>query len=439
MTASVAGRFAKTRVKNLFQSPDSAAEERERSNRAAGRRIAETLGELKGAVMKVGQMASIASDILPAEFSDALSKLQKEAPPMDFEVIAQQIESELGESPDRLFANFERKPFAAASIGQVHRARTDDGRDVVVKVQYPGIDGAVDSDLNQLKLALRASGMLRVSRQALDAGFHELRDRLHEELDYCNEADNVRSFGDFHRQHRWMVIPEVIAERSAKRVLTLTYVGGDSTDTLGRCGYNQDTRDRIGAHLLTMMCSQIFEYGRIHGDPNPGNLAVRKDGSIVLYDFGCVKTLKPEIVQHYRNVMISGIDENYEGVERSLLGLGLRRLAGPKPGTDYYKAWRDAIAPPFLRHEPYDFSTADIHERLVKLIPRAMKHLNSFQVAKEMLFLDRMVGGHYGNLKTIGARVCVPEILFPHLEADSMKPPWRAPHPYPSRGESPHG
>src|SRR5688572_8825696 len=145
LTTRVAGNYAASRVKSWFQSQDDAERSSERSHRRSGELIAATLGELKGAVMKVGQMASTARDLLPKEVADALSALQREAPPMPFEVIGEQIEREFGAPTETLFARFDRVPFASASIGQVHRAVTDDGREVVVKVQYPGVDDAVDS------------------------------------------------------------------------------------------------------------------------------------------------------------------------------------------------------------------------------------------------------------------------------------------------------
>ena len=134
MTASVAGNMAVTKVRSLFQNDEDAEAARAESHRESGNLIAQTLGELKGAVMKVGQMASIAHDVLPKELSEALGKLQREAPPMDYAVIAEQVERELGAPPERLFTRFDREPFAAASIGQVHRATTDDGREVVAMV-----------------------------------------------------------------------------------------------------------------------------------------------------------------------------------------------------------------------------------------------------------------------------------------------------------------
>ena len=223
MTASVTGNFVKGQVKGLFQDKEARERDREALDAANGAKIAKTLGELKGAAMKIGQLASMAKDVLPSEVTSALTSLQREAPPMPFEVIRGQIEAELGSPPELLFERFDPEPFAAASIGQVHRARTDDGREVVCKVQYPGVDTSVDADVAQLKFALRASGLIRFRRQAVDGLFQELRDRLREELDYTNEAENVRRFQRLHQDDPHIITPDVVGERSSGRVLTLTY------------------------------------------------------------------------------------------------------------------------------------------------------------------------------------------------------------------------
>jgi predicted unusual protein kinase regulating ubiquinone biosynthesis (AarF/ABC1/UbiB family) len=424
MTASVARNMAKTRVKALFQSDEDAAAAREESHRESGNRIAKTLGELKGAVMKVGQMASIAQDVLPKELSDALGKLQREAPPMDFEIIAAQIERELGAPPDVLFKRFDHEPFAAASIGQVHRATTDDGREVVVKVQYPGVEDAVDSDLSQLKLALLASGIVDIGRDALNASFKEVRARLHEELDYCNEADNVRLFREFHLtggpeggpRHDFMVLPEVVGERSSKRVLTLSYEPGDQLTELDGLGYSQAERDALGRNLFRMFCSQVFELGIIHADPNPGNFAFRRDGKIVLYDFGCTKQLRPDIMTAYKALIVDGIAERWDEVDEALLQLGVRRPSGPRPDNEFYKRWRDTFADPFLTVAIFDYGRSTVHDDVVKLIPSSVKRLASFQAATELIFLDRTVVGHYGNMRILASRVPSYTILKGYLD-----------------------
>jgi predicted unusual protein kinase regulating ubiquinone biosynthesis (AarF/ABC1/UbiB family) len=414
MTAQVAGGYAKSRIKAVFQSAEDAQRDRAQTHQKSGELIAKTLGDLKGAVMKVGQMASIARDILPREIAEALGTLQREAPPMPFEVIAEQIENELGTSPHRLFHRFDRTPFAAASIGQVHRALTDDGREVVVKVQYPGVDEAVDSDLSHLKLAFRASGLIRVKKQALDALIAELRKRLREELDYCNEADNVRFFADYYRGHPQVVIPSVVGERSSQRVLTLTYEPGERLEDI--VDFPQDVRDGLGATLFRVMCDQIFNLKVIHADPNPANFAFRRDGRIVFYDFGCVKRLEPDVVAAYRHTINSALTEDYAGVEAGLVRLGARNLEGPPVPLDYYKMWRDILAQPFVSDEPFDYARATMHHDALKHVPGFLaRHVASFSPPAELVFLDRIVVGHYGTMRRLGARGRFRSLLEPHL------------------------
>ncbi len=417
MTAQVAGSYATTRIKSIFQSEEAAETDRKAAHERNGGRIARTLGELKGAVMKVGQMASIAGDILPKELAEALRGLQREAPPVAYEVIAGQIERELGAPPEQLFKRFEREPFASASIGQVHRATTDDGREVVVKVQYPGVDTAVSSDLSQLKLVLKASGLVKVRKQALDEVFREVKARLHEELDYCNEADNVRRFREFHRKHPFVCIPDVVGERSAQRVLTLTYEPGDHISELDERGYPQATRDLLGQHLFKLLIAQLFEFRNLHADPNPGNLAFRPDGTIVLYDFGCVKQIPDAIIQAYGATIRCGLEEDYVGVEAGLRALGVLNPDGPRVELEYYKSWRDLFALPFLGDQTFDFATSTIHDDVIKQVPGALKRIESFQPPSDLVFIDRAIAGHYGNLRKVGARGRFLALLRPYLYA----------------------
>ncbi len=412
MTAHVASSYASSRIKQAFQSEDRAAEERVSQHRRSGERIARTLGELKGAVMKVGQMASIARDFLPAEVAQALSSLQREAPPMPYPVIAAQIERELGGPPEALFDEFHRTALAAASIGQVHRARTDDGRDVVVKVQYPGVDDAVDSDLAHLKIALRASGLVRVPRAALDRVFTEVKARLHEELDYCNEADNVQFFRRAHADDERVVIPDVVGERSSQRVLTLTHEPGHHISELDELDFSQEIRDRLGETLFSIMTNQLFQMHAIHADPNPANFAFRSDGVVVLYDFGCVKHLDIEVMRAYLDTVRASLDERYDAVEAGLLRMGARNPDRPALPPEFYKEWRDIFVEPFAADRAFDYGASDLHHEVVKRIPGFLaRHAASFQPPSELVFVDRVVAGHYGNLKNLRARVNVHRVL----------------------------
>ena len=411
MTASVAGGYARSRVRKALGG-DAEAEDHA-FRRASGERIARTLGELKGAAMKVGQLASAAKDLFPPEVTEALVSLQRDSPPMAYEVIAAQLEQELGRPPEQLFQHFDRSPFAAASVGQVHRARTDDGREVVVKVQYPGVDGAVDSDLSQVRMALRMGGLAKVPKDMLDAMFGELRARLHEELDYCNEADNVRRFHTFHADHPMLLLPEVVGERSSQRVLTMTYVPGRPLSDLDDPAWPQELRDTLGTALGELITRQVFELGAIHGDPNPANFAWREDGRLVVYDFGCVKTLPPEVISSIGDLLRGARDRDYGLLDQAMHDLGPLRPERSIP-PEYDDRWLHAVAPPLLE-EVYDFGCADLSDRLKALVPGVVKRASWWQPAPELVILDRMLAGHYDNLRTMRARVPARQLMLRFL------------------------
>lgn len=423
MTAAVAGDYARGRIKRLVQSEAEARADQAKQLQRMGAHIAGTLGELKGAAMKLGQMASLASDLLPKELAGALQSLQKEAPPVAFEVIEEQIQREFGQPIERLFERFDREPFAAASIGQVHRACVD-GQEVVCKVQYPGVDGAIDSDMRHLKLALLASGMLRLDKKALDAVFSEISARMHEELDYCNESDNVRAFRAFHKRHPFVQVPEVIGHRSAKRVLTLAYVPGDHVRDFDALGYEQADRDRAGLNLWRALESQLYDFGTLHADPNPANFAFKRDGTVIMYDFGCVKQLAPGIADNVRKLVLQALAEDYRGVEDTLRALHVRSASGPRDRevpVAFYKRVRDWLALPFLAvdPEPFDFGHAHLAEEAWSTFgTESLKYVGSFQPSHEMVFLNRVLGGHYGMLRMMRARISVMSLLrarFPEL------------------------
>ena len=401
MTASVVGEYARTKVSGALKSEEARELARVEAHTRAGEQMAQTLGELKGAVMKVGQMASIAGDFLPAEVATALQSLQRDAPPMRFDVIAAQIERELGAAPEVLFASFEEAPFAAASIGQVHRAVTDDGRQVVVKVQYPGVDESCDSDLAQLRFTLKMSGLLgtRAQRAAFDRLFDELQERLHEELDYCLEADNVRLFGDLYKDHPWVVVPQVVGERSAQRVLTLTYEPGDPIQALGEAPYTQEVRDQIGDRMCEIFGDQIFRHHLLHADPNPGNYAFRPDGRLVLYDYGCVKRLEPQIVEAYKEMARAMVAQDYARLDAMMIKLGARVPELPAVPPEFYARWRRVLLEPFIASETYDYHTSTVHEEARQHLDSAIEHMEAFQPAPELVFMDRVVLGLHSNFR----------------------------------------
>lgn len=404
VTTSIATRVAGHQVRGVFQSPEQRKREREALMREIGEEVASALGEMKGAVMKVGQIASQMQDILPREVADALSVLQKNSPPMPYETIRAQIVHELGDSPDKLFAQFDIEPFAAASIGQVHRATLDDGREVVVKVQYPAVKESIDSDMKQLRRILRLGGLLKVEPQALDALFAEIKNQLREELDYRQEAENVRTMRAFHDEP-WLVIPDVIAQHSSGKVLTLTFEGGDDLDEVHDSpDYDQATRDLLGKHLFDVMGRQIYELGLMHSDPHPGNFAFRSDGTLVIYDYGAVKRVTADDVVVFRALTRAALAHDYAALEQSLIELGVRKDNDAVVGDAFYAEWLGMLEP-IWSYEPFDYADSRLHLDVAKKAAAASwKYLDAFQPSARVLQMDRLLGGHYWTMKKLGVR-----------------------------------
>src|SRR5690606_16113981 len=182
-----------------------------------------------------------------------------------------------------LFTEFEETPFAAASIGQVHRAVLPSGQRVVVKVQYPDVDENCDSDLKQVRMALKIAGVLNMSKQLQEQLFHEIRQSLHDELDYIKEAHNLQVFGAFHAEDDGLIIPKVIGSHSSRRILTLTEEMGETLTVAAT--WDNAIKQKIAERLFHFSAGQLFGLYRMHCDPHPGNFAFRTDGSLVAYDF----------------------------------------------------------------------------------------------------------------------------------------------------------
>lgn len=300
--ARSATRYAAHRARRTF----AAAERREALDAEFQLRTAEdvaaALGNMKGALMKLGQMASYLDQGLPEPVRDALAQLRSDAPPMAPELAARVIEAELGQAPDRLFAEWDPTPIAAASIGQVHRAVTHDDRAVAVKVQYPGIDAAIRSDLANVGLLFNGMGMAfpGLEPEPLVA---ELRARLVEELDYRREADNLRLFAGFYRGHPFVHIPDPVPELSTGRVLTTDLAIGDTFETV--VASDQARRDHAGEAIYRFVFRSLYRLHAFNGDPHPGNYLFGADGRVTFLDFGLVKRFDPRELAAFSDMVES--------------------------------------------------------------------------------------------------------------------------------------
>ncbi|MCX5467699.1 ABC1 kinase family protein [Acinetobacter nematophilus] len=394
MTASIATKTVSNSIRNFNADEDQKNEARSKLFQDIGIQIADTLGEMKGAVMKVGQIASQYKDIFPPEVARAIAKLQRQAPAMPFIEIKQQVEKELGKPIDQAFLYFDEQPFAAASIGQVHKATMKNGTEVVVKVQYPGVDEACESDLKQVRLALRLMGVLKVDKKLQDRLFKEIQDSLHEELNYEIEAQNLQVFRTFHQAlDTKIIIPKVFNEYSSRRILTLSLEKGESIETAST--WDLDIRNEIGRRLILALGQQIFFLKRFHCDPHPGNFAFREDGSVIIYDFGGVKTLSNEIITHFKALVRAARKQDITAIEQHLTDLDALAETGKFP-EELYKAWLEVLLRPLTTH--YDFAENSAHHDGIKLVKKSLKYWDVFKPSPDTLMVNRTISGQYWNL-----------------------------------------
>ena len=299
LAAGQAARHLGTRAANLGRGEEGKQAALERRNLDAAEQIVAALGTMKGAAMKLGQVMSFLDvGLVPEEqreeFQRKLGELRDAAPKVRFHDMRKVMEAELGESIEDVFDAFETEPVAAASIGQVYRARLHDGRDVAVKVQYPGVAQAVRADMQNLGIILRL--MKRIA-PGLDvkSTAEEIRTRIGDELDYELEAQNQRTLARIFRGHPFIMVPEVISSLSREKVLVTEYVTGLGFDAIKQL--DQETRDRVGEIVFRFFFGCMYRHRQFSGDPHPGNFLLRPDGSVAFLDFGLFKVMPQELIE----------------------------------------------------------------------------------------------------------------------------------------------
>jgi predicted unusual protein kinase regulating ubiquinone biosynthesis (AarF/ABC1/UbiB family) len=309
---------------NLGRSPEDRREADGRRRLHAASHVVEVLGQMKGPAMKVGQMASVWDlwGLPPDEqkqLQAKLGELRDQAPQVAFKEMRKVIEQDLGDRIENVFAEFEPDAAAAASIGQVYRARLHDGREVAVKAQYPHVAGAVHADLQNLGLVLRAAKRFAPGLDPASVA-RELRERISEELDYEHEAQAQRAFARQWRGHPFIVIPNVITSLCRARVLVTEWVDGLGFEQIKQTP--QATRDRVGEIVIRFFFGSLYRFGQFSGDPQPGNFLLRPDGRVAFIDFGMTKHVPRSRVTAELAVLRGGLERDPQGVHPGVAALG---------------------------------------------------------------------------------------------------------------------
>jgi predicted unusual protein kinase regulating ubiquinone biosynthesis (AarF/ABC1/UbiB family) len=318
LAAGQAIRQAGTRAANVGRTAEGRQAALERRHIEAAEQIVAALGTMKGAAMKIGQVMSFLDvGLVPPdyreEFQRKLAALRDAAPTVTFRDMRKVIESELDEKITDVFDEFDEEPVAAASIGQVYRARLTDGRDVAVKVQYPRVAEAVRADMQNLGLILRVVKRIAPGLDVKAVG-DEIRGRIEEELDYELEAQNQRALARIYRGHPFIVVPAVVTSLSRERVLVSEFVAGKGFEEYK--GYDQDQRNRIAEIIFRFYFGCLYRHGQFSGDPHPGNSLLLEDGRMAFLDFGLFKKMPPGTVELELTIARAVIESDKDTIMR---------------------------------------------------------------------------------------------------------------------------
>lgn len=369
----------------------------ERFHERTAERYAELLGHSKGVLMKLGQAMSLVDTSAMgsggfAPYQKAMTRLQADVPPMDPDLVRQIMAAELGSAVGQ-FRAFDEKPLAAASIGQVHRAVLHDGRDVVVKIQYPGVAEAIRDDLANtelaatfLRFAMSASGMKVDVRSTA----REWAERISEELDYRQEAANIAAFDELYRGHPFIRIPQVISEVSTGRVLTMTYLNG--MDWTAAQHADQDLKNTWAEVILRFALGNHRHANLVHADPHPGNYRFHPDGAVGFLDFGCVTVIPEHTRWHFAAMSRAAIDGRIDALRHHMVQLGFLNEDSDITGGELYEWFSPMLYEVLSETQPVTY-TPDTTARTfsVLLDIRDSDHLLArMSVPKEQAFGSRV-------------------------------------------------
>jgi ubiquinone biosynthesis protein len=410
-----------------FRSPAAIDSLARRKNLRNARRIHHAIARLQGLFIKVGQLISIMTNFLPEEFRNELAGLQDQVPPRPYQDVERRLTEELGKGPKELFAEFEERPIASASIGQVHRARLPDGVPVAVKVQYPDIEEIVRIDLRALR---RIFGVISyfVPYQGMESLYGEIRAMVLQELDFRGEADNVERIASQFTARRDVAFPMVHRQLSTARVLTTEWIDGVKMSDRARLNALGIDRAALARKVVQAYCQQIFTDGVYHADPHPGNLLVRKaptgEVSIVFLDFGAVAEVSPRMRRGIADLIQAGIARDTHRVVQAMKEMGfIARGADPaifdKVIDFMHQKFQEEIQLDSFSLKDVKFNPERSLENLADLrrMDVSIRDLaDHFHVPKEWILLERTVLLLMGLCTDLDPTLNPMHVIRPYLE-----------------------
>lgn len=383
---------------------------------ANAHKLAAELARMRGAAMKVGQLLSMdAGDLLPPDFAAVLARLRADARPMPARQLKTVLSAAWGQRWLSRFSRFDARPLAAASIGQVHRAIARDGRDLAIKVQFPGVRESIDSDVDNVGALIRLSGLLPAGvdiRPLLEAA----KTQLHEEADYHAEAAALAGFHDWRAEDPDFRTPRPHADFTTGEILAMDFIPSRPLEALDDAP--QAERDRVVSRLFTLLFREVFELGRMQSDPNLANYRYDPEsGAVVLLDFGAVRDLPGPLVEGYRDLLLAGAASHRDGLRAAAERIGYLDADTPADQLALLLPLLDAACEPLRATGGFDFGRSDLAARLrddgmALGLEAGYRHIPPI----DALYLHRKFGGLYLLARRLRARVDIQALAAPWID-----------------------
>lgn len=416
VSLSAGARAASYAIGNIFSGEEDRSDRFKKLLAAQASLLTEEFGQLKGSLMKVGQLLSTYGEhFLPPEANEFLKSLQNCSPALEWNEIERVLIRQLGEDKLALL-KIDPEPMASASLGQVHRAqRISGGPFFAMKIQYPGVDRAIGMDLKVLRSVLSVANLLPGNSSRYDPIFREIREMLHREVDYARELENTNFFREFLKEDFRYRVPEVIPEFSTSRVLTTTLQEGFAVDGPEVAALSQDKRNQLGITALDLFFRELFELGIVQTDPHFGNYRVKIDTEtsteqLVLLDFGAIRKFPKTFLRAYQAMVRGAFCKDGEQVKRAALELGFLEPDDPEELQNEFIELCDLIMEPFFVDQ-YDWGSSDLPRRLARKGSQVILNFRLRLPPREIVFLDRKMGGIFIFLAVLKAKINGREIL----------------------------
>lgn len=416
---SAGARVATHAIGNIFANEEDKADRLKKLLSAQANVLAKEFGQLKGSLMKVGQLLSTYGEhFLPPEANEFLKSLQNRSPALEWKEIERVLMRQLGKEKLALL-DIDPEPIASASLGQVHQAsRKSGGPLLAMKIQYPGVDRAIDLDLKALRSVLNVAQLLPGNSERYDEIFKEIREMLHREVDYLREQQSTQFFREALAQDSRYIVPEVISEFSTPRVMTTTFQEGYSVDGPEVAALSQEERNQLGIAVLELYFRELFELGVVQTDPHFGNYRVKVVSgaapSIVLLDFGATRKLSRSFLDSYQAMVRGAFLRDGDQVKKAALELGFLEPQDPLDLQDEFVELCELIMEPFSG-DSYDWGVSDLPKRVARKGSRIILNFRLRLPPREIVFLDRKMGGIFIFLAVLKVKINGREILAKFL------------------------